>query len=87
MHPITPSWRWRQVFFAPLPCQRPWVAPAAAQALLEKGEAAWAPLGFAKLVEDAAVRPGTEQDWDENLLQDGSIWIIYCNITVDIVSF
>lgn len=51
-----------QVFFAPLPCQRPWVAPAAAQALLEKGEAAWAPLGFAKLVEDAAVRPGTEQD-------------------------
>eukprot|EP00438_Fugacium_kawagutii_P009272 Skav235222 [mRNA] locus=scaffold3995:145551:167986:+ [translate_table: standard] len=49
------------VFFAPLPCQRPWVAPSAAQALLEKG-CHWAPVGFSKLVEDAAVRPGTEQD-------------------------
>ena len=50
-----------QVFFAPLPCQRPWVAPSAAKELLDQG-CSWAPCGFAKLVEDAAVRPGTEQD-------------------------
>ena len=50
-----------QVFFAPLPCQRPWVAPSAAKELLERG-CAWAPLGFAKLVEDAAARPGNKQD-------------------------
>ncbi|CAK9029825.1 unnamed protein product [Durusdinium trenchii] len=50
-----------QVFYAPLPCQRPWVAPSAAKELLEKG-CSWAPADFAKLVEDAAARPGTQQD-------------------------
>eukprot|EP00434_Breviolum_minutum_P006330 symbB.v1.2.005585.t5/scaffold326.1/size228935/7 len=50
-----------QVFFAPLPCQRPWVAPSAAKELLERG-CVWAPLGFDKLVEDAAARPGNKQD-------------------------
>ena len=50
-----------QVFYAPLPCQRPWVAPSAAKELLEKG-CRWAPADFAKLVEDAAARPGTQQD-------------------------
>ena len=64
-----------QVFNARLPCQRPWVAREAAEALVEHG-CPWAPGGdkrrsgwgcwnatclsggFAKLMEDAAARPG-----------------------------
>ncbi|CAJ1445952.1 unnamed protein product [Effrenium voratum] len=48
-----------QVFFAPLPCQRPWVAPDAQESM---ANSSWAPGGFAKMMEDAAVRPGTTQD-------------------------
>ncbi|CAE7656084.1 ML3 [Symbiodinium pilosum] len=50
-----------QVFNARLPCQRPWVAREAAEALVEHG-CPWAPGGFAKLMEDAAARPGTQPD-------------------------
>lgn len=48
-----------QVFNARLPCQRPWVAREAATAL---ADCQWAPGGFAKLMEDAAARPGTQPD-------------------------
>eukprot|EP00439_Symbiodinium_sp_Y106_P076059 s234_g15.t1 len=50
-----------QVFNARLPCQRPWVAREAATALA-LADCQWAPGGFAKLMEDAAARPGTQPD-------------------------
>eukprot|EP00435_Cladocopium_sp_Y103_P027281 s1861_g6.t1 len=49
-----------QVFFAKLPCQRPWLSTTAIKALKEKSHSL--PGAFAQLLVDAAARPGREPD-------------------------
>lgn len=49
-----------QVFFAKLPCQRPWLSTTAIKALQEEPRSL--PDAFAQLLVDAAARPGREPD-------------------------